>query len=503
MFKNKLYFGDNLEILRDKISSACIDLIYLDPPFQSGRNYNTIFEPELNKIKGATAQGWAFKDTWEWGDKAQEEYEGLITGTITKEKPNQKLIDLMKSMRSYLEETAIMAYLAMMAPRLLEMRRVLKDTGSIYLHCDPTASHYLKLLMDAIFGVGNFRNEIVWHYRRWTGKANRFQRLHDIVFFYTKSDKYKFNVPYTEYTEKSLYRKQWYHTRIKGDDVYETEIDKRGVRMGDVWDIPVINSQAKERTGYPTQKPETLLEKIIKASANEGDVVCDPFCGCGTAIAVAERLKRNWIGIDITYLAIDVIKKRLEKEKFGREKVGLRREEINFEVDGEPTDVYSAEKLAKDPFQFQLWCVLRLNATPSQMLTGDKGVDGIINFIDPTKKNKAGTGVIQVKGTQSVSPSMVRELKGTIKSQNADFGVLITIKAPTPGMKTEAVKEGYFDYKYREDIVQKKIPKIQLLTVGDLFKDSIPIILPESILPSYKKPDIKKPARTGDLFKFK
>lgn len=320
-WKNKLYFGDNLDILRDKIPDNFVDLIYLDPPFKSGKAYNIIFQPEAGEIKGATAQIKTFEDTWNWGIEAERNYEGLISGTITKEKPNQKLIDLMKATRSYLGECSMMAYLSMMAPRLLEMKRVLRNTGSIYLHCDPTASHYLKLLMDAIFGVDNFRNEIIWHYRRWTAVANRFQKLHDIILFYSKTNKCFFNPlfePYGEwikkdygYVDEKERRWRWHTVKGKRYKVY-LEDEERGVKIGDVWQIPPIGSTAKERIGYPTQKPEKLLEKIIKASSNEGDLVLDPFCGCGTTVVVAERLRRKWIGIDITYLAIDVIAKRLK-----------------------------------------------------------------------------------------------------------------------------------------------------------------------------------------------
>jgi len=540
---NTLYYGDNLDILRDKIPSDCVDLIYLDPPFQSGKNYNIIFQPELNKIKGATAQIKTFEDTWRWGNEAENEYQGLITGTITKEKPNQKLIELIKSMRSYLGECSMMAYLSMMAPRLVEMRRVMKDTGSIYLHCDPTASHYLKLLMDAVFGVENYRTEIIW--KRSSAHSDTKQgrrqhgRIHDVILFYTKGDRWTWNPIYMDYDEN--YIKQFYKYvetgtgrkyrlgdltgpggEAKGNPQYEVMGVKRywryskekmeqlikegrvvqtkpgavpaykryldempGVVLQDIWtDINPISSQATERLGYPTQKPEALLERIIKASSNEGDLVLDPFCGCGTTIAVAESQKRKWIGIDITYLAIDVIKKRLDKNRI--------QEGVDFEIDGEPTDVYSAEKFAQqNPFQFQIWCVSKLDATPSQTKTGDQGIDGIVNFIDVTKKSKAGIGIIQVKGTQTVNPSMVRDLKGTIKSQNADFGILITLKRATQGMITEAVKEGYAESK-------KKIPKIQLLTVEDLFKKPIPIILPGQILPPYKKPEFKK--EQGKLF---
>jgi DNA modification methylase len=527
---NRLYYGDNLEILRDKIASNSIDLVYLDPPFQSGKDYNIIFKTDSNKASGATAQISTFEDTWKWGDEPEKEFNGLITGTITQEKPNQKIIDLMKSMRAYLAECPMMAYLCMMAPRLLELRRVLKNTGSIYLHCDPTASHYLKLLMDAVFGVNSFRNEIVWKRTSAHNDPKKYGANIDNLLFYTKSDSWTWNPQYIEHGEEYLLRfknrekdgRLWTDDNLTAKGLsgggYEYEykgakslwrvpletmkrLDKEGklhfTKAGGIrlkryldenkglvlqclWDdIPPINSQAAERMGYPTQKPEALLERIIKASSNEGDLILDPFCGCGTTIAVAESLQRQWIGIDITYLAIDVIKKRFEKNGIIEDK--------HFSVEGEPTDVYSAKKLAEsDSFQFQLWCVSRIDATPSESKTGDKGVDGLINFLGYERKGNVGKGIIQVKGTQAVSPSMVRDLKGTIKSQNAEFGILVTLKKPTQGMINEAVKEGYFEYG------RKKIPRIQLITVEDLFKKPLPLILPINTIAPYKKPRINK-----------
>jgi site-specific DNA-methyltransferase (adenine-specific) len=471
---NTLYFGDNLEILRDKIPSNSVDLIYLDPPFKSGKNYNIIFEPELGRVKGATAQIKTFEDTWLWGEEAEREFQGIIAGAITLEKPNQKTIELLKAMRSYLGESSIMAYLAMMAPRLLEMRRVLKNTGSIYLHCDPTASHYLKLVMDSIFGYKNFRNEIIWFYETGGIPKQDFSRKHDTILRYSKTNNVTFNSD--EIMES---RSNEVLRRIASGIPGATRSTGQYRHPSDVWKMPAINAMAKERLHYPTQKPEALLERIIRASSNEGDIILDPFCGCGTTIAVAERLNRQWIGIDITYLAIDIIKKRLEKN-------GVI-EGINFTIDGEPTDLYSAERLAaQNPFQFQIWCISKLNATPSQTKSGDEGVDGIINFIDLSKSSKAGIGLISVKGTHSVNPGMVRDLKGTMKSKAADFGILITLIEPTHGMKTEAIKEGYFEHR------GSRIPRIQLLKVEDLFKKPIPIMLPSDILEPFRKPDINK-----------
>ncbi len=480
-FRNKLYFGDNLDILRDKIADNSVDLIYLDPPFQSGRSYNQIFQPEHGEIKGATAQIKAFEDTWTWGNEAERNYEGLIMGKINKEKPNQKLIDLMKSMRNYLGEVPMMAYLAMMAPRLLEMRRVLKDTGSIYLHCDPVASHYLKLLMDAVFGTNRFRNEIIWRIGWVSGYKTQKRgwiRNHDTILYYTNSDDPIFNKEYIPYPDDYV-RRDGKRPEGKGIPIEDTW----NCNSTDILNSIMIMSFSQEKVGYPTQKPEKLLERIIKASSNRGDVVLDPFCGCGTTVAVAQKLGRKWIGIDITYLAVDVIAKRLESSGFKKNE--------DFEIEGEPTDAYSAEKLAnQNPFQFQIWCVSKLDATPYPRKSGDEGMDGTVNFIDPTKKDKVGKGIIQVKGTQGVSPSMARDLKGTLKSQDADFGILVTLKPPTKGMIAEAAKEGYYELKYTSASI-KRIPRIQFLTAEDLFKEPIPVVLPAMLAP-YKKPTIRE-----------
>lgn len=294
-FQNQtVWTGDCLDIMRG-MNSECVDLICLDPPFNSNANYAAPI--------GSEAAGAEFKDTWSLSDIDSE------------------WINLIASKHPALHRILLAAitdsdksYLVYMAVRILEMRRILKPTGSIYLHCDPTMSHYLKLLMDAIFGRNNFRNEIVWHYRRWTGKSKRFQRLHDILLFYAQTSDLQFNVLYDPYTEKSLKRKQNYHTRIKGDDVYVTSVDERGVRAGDVWKIPVINSQAKERTGYPTQKPLALYLRIVEASSNPGDMVLDPFCGCATTCIAAQDLGRQWAGIDVASKAIELTKMRLRNE---------------------------------------------------------------------------------------------------------------------------------------------------------------------------------------------
>ena len=277
-----VWTGDNLDIMRG-MNSSCVDLIYLDPPFNSNRTYEAPI--------GSKAAGASFKDAWTLDDVDVCEHGELA-------ERNPAAYSVIEAARQA-HGKGMQSYLIFMAVRLMEMHRVLKETGSIYLHCDPTASHYLKLLMDSLFGSGCLRNEIVWHYRRWTGKSKRFQRLHDALLFYSKGADCTFNPLYDPYTDKSFKRKQNFHTRIKGDDIYVTTINKRGVRAGDVWQIPVLNSQAHERTGYPTQKPVALLDRIIRASSNPGDMVLDPFCGCATALVAADRLQRAWAGIDM------------------------------------------------------------------------------------------------------------------------------------------------------------------------------------------------------------
>ncbi len=537
---NTLYYGDNLDIMKNHIQDESVDLIYLDPPFQSGRNYNIIFRPEKDGIKGATSQIETFEDTWVWGIKAEEEYSELIMGTLTKTHPPQKLIDLMKAMRSYLDACPLMAYLCMMAPRLLEMKRVLKPTGSIYLHCDPIASHYLKLLMDAVFGTSNFRNEIVW--KRTDSKGNvqkKFGWIHDVILFYSKTNDWTWNQQFADYDEEytdafyshvdengrryqatdltapmsraskgQVYSWKGYTPPASRCFVYNKEkmeqLDKEGrilhTKSGnpryiryldemegnkcpDIWtDIKIAPKE--ERLGYPTQKPEALLERIIKAGSNEGDVILDPFCGCGTAVAVAERLNRKWIGVDITYLSIDVIKKRFEKNKIMEDK--------DFVVKGTPKDLHSATKLAeKAPFQFEMWAVSQLNATPT-VKTGDKGVDGVINFIDVNRKDMVGRGIISVKGGKSINPGMVRDLKGTAESQGADFGILITLVNPTSGMIEEAAKAGKFEYQVTKMSNAFTMPRIQIITAEQLFASPIPVYLPNTAIDPFRKPDIKK-----------
>jgi site-specific DNA-methyltransferase (adenine-specific) len=305
-----LYFGDNLDILRSEIKSESVDLVYLDPPFNSKRDYNLLFKTP--KGHESDAQIKAFDDTWRWGAQAEREFDELL------HQPNTDVSEMIQAMRHFLKESDVMAYLVMMTNRLLELHRVLKPSGSLYLHCDPTASHYLKIILDNIFGSNNFRNELIWSYRKWAVAEKCFSKNHDVILFYVKDgNSSKFNVLLQQRAASTL--KRFGNKKIvsaidsSGRRVPSQTLDQEseGVKMSDVWDIPIIAPSSKERLGYPTQKPLALLERIIQASSNKGDVVLDPFCGCGTAVHAAQKLERDWIGIDITHLAISLIEKRM------------------------------------------------------------------------------------------------------------------------------------------------------------------------------------------------
>lgn len=452
-WKNRLYFGDNLAILRDYIDDESIDLIYLDPPFNSKATYNVLFS-EKNGTESA-AQITAFEDTWHWGIESEAAYHEVVTG-------GGKLADLLGALRQFLGTNDMMAYLTMMAIRLNELHRVLKPTASIYLHCDPTASHYLKLLMDAVFGMRMFRNEIVWHYRRWTAPSKKFQRLHDVILFYTKENVYTFNQLLTPYTKGSVERKEQgvLHRFKRGEEpvlVSDGEVQAEGVPENDVWRIPFVAPSAKERLGYPTQKPEALLERIIQASSNEGDVVLDPFCGCGTAIAVAERLHRRWIGIDITHLAVSLIKHRLH-DTFG--------EDLSpYEVIGDPKDLTSARALAEENrYQFEWWALGLVEAQPAQdkKKGADKGVDGLIYFID-NAEGKLKRILVQVKSGHVTRPQ-VSDLCHAVDRENAAIGLFITLENPTRPMTEEAATASFYEAKE----LGKKYPRLQILTIEEL-----------------------------------
>ena len=443
MDTNILYYGDNLEILRDNIVTESVDLIYLDPPFNSKADYNLIFnEPDRTKSQ---AQIKAFDDTWSWDSEASAKaYEDLLT-----QKPVlAEFISWLSSQRGSYKSYA--AYLSMMAIRLAELHRVLKPTGTLYLHCDPTASHYLKLLIDQIFGIENFRNEIIWCYSGGGIPKHDLPRKHDIIFRYTKTNKYTYHPEYRSYTEGTLQRGR---TKVKG--IYaERGLRKEGTPINDWWtDIAPIHSPTDpEKLGYPTQKRRALLERIINLSSSKGEIVLDPFCGCGTTIDAAEHLGRKWIGIDVTWLAIDLVEKRLKKTYASKLST--------YKVIGRPYDYASAEKLAqKNKKEFEIWAISILGAAPREY---DGGVDGLLGFAE--KDGKMRKIIIQVKGGESLNPGMVRDLKGTLETEKAAIGLLVTLRDPTRGMSELA----FHSKPYHSELWNRNYPSIQIRTINDL-----------------------------------
>lgn len=537
---NKLYFGDNLEILREYIDTESVDLIYLDPPFNSQAQYNVLFHsPDSER---AAAQASAFRDTWSWGEEAESAYAEMM-------RFGGKAAKLLDALRSAMGESDMTAYLAMMTLRLVELHRVLKPTGSLYLHCDPTASHYLKILLDAVFGLRFFRAEITW--KRSTSHGNvgsNYGSLSDAIFFYTKSDKYAWNQQYAELTDKYIESKftnldadgrRWQSVSLRNPgfrpnlqfpfkasngqtylphpngwavnrerlERYDREgrlhyprreggqlrlkhylDERRGTKLQNIWDdIPAINSQARERLGYPTQKPLALLERIINASSNPGDTVLDPFCGCGTTIEAAEKLKRQWLGIDIAVHAIKVIEARLS------ERVGS----VNYDEEGLPRDFASAVALAeRDKYQFQWWANYLFNphALREHGKKGaDRGIDGELFF--PNGPGRPwGRMLTSVKGGERVQPAMVRDFARVLERENAQMGLFICLRSPTREMTREAVSVGF------ADTVHGQIPKLQIVALEEWFEGHRPKLPPMEHLPSAAfSPKKKLTARPRDL----
>ena len=450
---NILYYGDNLDVLRRHIADESVDLVYLDPPFNSNATYNVLFAEHGEK---AAAQVQAFTDTWEWNTDARQAYEEIVEA-------GGKVADTMRAFRTMLGASDMLAYLSMMAPRLLELHRVLRDTGSLWLHCDPTASHYLKLLLDSVFGAANFVNEVIWHYNTGGASPRRFSRKHDVLLYYAKSDPRRvFNTvrePYREektqhFTEVDEAGRR-YRIRSIGDTDYHYYLDEGRVAH-DVWDLDTVNAFARERLGYPTQKPLALLKRVIESSSKLGDVVLDPFCGCGTTIDAAQEMDRRWIGIDITHLAIGLIKHRLA-DRYGPEIAKT------YRVIGEPTTTDDARVLAaEDPFQFQAWALGLAGArlAGSDKKGGDKGIDGRLYFHDspggPTRQI-----IFSVKAGQIV-PTFVDALWGVIQREAAEIGVLISFNEPTAGMRARAAEAGFYESAWG------KHPRLQLRTVSEL-----------------------------------
>jgi len=505
---NQLLFGDNINWLRDReiFPSASVDLVYLDPPFNSNADYNVLFREASGQE--SQAQFHAFTDTWHWADAART-YAEFVDHC-----PGAAIVEMMQSFYSFLRSSPMMAYLAMMAPRLVELHRILKPAGSLYLHCDPTASHYLRMLLDGIFGVENFVNEIVW--QRSTAhnmKTRGFVRTHDIILFYAKSEKFYFCAQYIPYGPEQM-------SRFKADEkgrLYKAEnltfstanpsrqfewrgqkppinrswgasleqlekwlaegrilLKKNGAPRMDglkvfldetkgkpltaIWtDIKRIGNTSGERLHYQTQKPLALLERIVAASSSPGDLVLDPFCGCGTAVHAAQKLGRQWIGIDITYLAINLIKHRLE-DAFGKE--------VHYEERGQPTDFESAKALAQlDKWQFQQWALSLIDARPRKTGEGkgaDRGVDGMLCFYE--SKDKFQKILVQIKGG-AVQRNDVATLLGDVNNQKFAAGILLTLEKPTQPMRIEAAEAGRYTSKIWHD---KDYPKIQILTIEGL-----------------------------------
>ena len=520
-----LFYGDNLDVLRRHVDDESVDLVYLDPPFNSNASYNVLFAEQDGSRSAAQVK--AFGDTWQWDQGAAAAYEEVVEG-------GGRVSQAMRAFRTLLGPSNMLAYLSMMAPRLIELRRVMKSTASIYLHCDPTASHYLKLLMDAVFGPENFRNDLVWKRKAGRGETNaaaiRFGVTADNLLFYAKGKAASFHRQYREnnpeyiaakFTHKDSdgrryqrdnlsspsYRpnlvyeykgyapppKGWAVSRERMEEMdaegrlyFPADNSKRirrkryldelaGETVDSLWDdIPPINSQAAERLGYPTQKPEALLERIIEASSSPGDVILDPFCGCGTAIAVSERLNRHWVGIDITCLATHLIKSRLV-DSFG--------ESIDFSVTGEPTTSEDAAKLAReDPYQFEMWALGLVGARSATQKKGaDRGIDGRLPFHEK-QGGKTRQVVISVKSGKT-GVQHVRDLRGVVEREQAEIGVLITMREPTRPMREEAATAGVYRSGSEGVGTWGAHPKLQLRTVPELLDGQM----------------IDMPPRTGSL----
>jgi site-specific DNA-methyltransferase (adenine-specific) len=480
-YKNKLYYGDNLDIMQQYIADESIDLCYIDPPFNSKRDYNQIYN---NIGKEDTAQVQAFVDTWEWNDEAMEGFKrfDLLNG---ENKYPEKTKLLINSLEKILGHGSMLAYIISITQRIIEIYRVLKPTGSFYLHCDSTASHYLKLVLDSVFCPkgGDFRNEISWCYHKWTNKSNGFQHNHDIILFYTKSKKFTFNKLKNEKAIAAHYSKGYHTNTIKGNIsqliVYDKEKAKKQIDSGkydrivyreghtevampDWWEISIINSQAKERLGYPTQKPEALLERIITASSNEGDMVLDAYCGCGTTVAVAQRLKRNWIGIDITFQSISLIIKRLE-ESYGK------RTMKDIFLHGIPRDIESAKDLAQKSQsrkEFEIWAIMTYSnnkAIPNEKKGADRGIDGKM-YIPVSLLQREYKPVLFSVKSGHVGVSQIRDFIGTIEREQAAAGVFITLEKPTKPMTQEAKSAGT----YTNPLTGNPITRLKIVTIEEI-----------------------------------
>ena len=547
MQTNVLYYGDNLDILRRYIPDASVDLVYLDPPFNSNRDYNVIFKDESGRK--SDAQLLAFEDTWHWGPDAEAQYAYLTNTARNQGRVPSTVSTIVAALRSGIGENQMMAYLVEMAVRLVELHRVLKPTGSLYLHCDPTASHYLKVLLDAIFDARNFRNEISW--KRFSGKNDpkRYGRIHDIILYYSRSDACTWNTEYgpfePDYVEENYryvepktgrrYRRgdltankpggdvdyewhgmrpyegrHWAYSRANMDKmladgriefrstgmpVFKRYLDEQpGVPLQDMWTDIRLHAGSKERLGWDTQKPVALLERIIAASSNPGDIVLDPFCGCGTALVAAQKLDRQWIGIDITYLSIAVMRARL-KDSFGL---------ADVEVIGQPTEVEGARAMLvgtglEGQYQFQWWALDLIGAQPqggAQKKGADRGIDGVISF-STGPHGEMGRALVSVK-SGSVNSSQIRDLKGVLEREKAEIGLFVTLEEPSGPMQLEATTGGV----YTSALSGRDYPRIQILTIRELLEEHRRPDLPVLVLPAFQQAErvAQKAAEQGELF---
>ena len=548
--KNTLYYGDNLEVLRKYVRDETVDLSYIDPPFNSKRNYNQIY----NNVGGEDrAQAQAFVDTWEWDEQANIGYAEILANANGRFAA--QTVDLLKGLKPVLGQGSLLAYLVSMTLRVTEIHRVLKPTGSFYLHCDPTASHYLKIVLDSIFVTrgGDFKNEIIWKRTTSHNSAKRYGPLHDVILYYTKSSaNFVWNQQYGGYDETytdtkyrhidpetglnyrlsdmtgpgvrqgasgeawrgynpTLIGRHWQppsycymkYTEVTGEDLAQYPLierldkldeiglvqwpkkkggrpehkrylnDMQGMPMSDVWvDIFPINSQAAERLGYPTQKPEALLERIIAASTNEGDAVLDAYCGCGTTVAVAERLKRRWIGIDITYQSIALILRRLEAQ-YGKGVLD------DITLNGVPRDMQAASALAlkKDDRvrkEFEKWAVLTYShnrAAINDKKGGDGGIDGVAYFL--TGRDDNAKIVFQVK-SGNVGRGDIAKLNSDRLREEAELAVFLTLKEPTGGMTQEANGMGL----YTHPLMGKNYARVLIVTVADMLEHGARLDIP-------------------------